>query len=352
MKKALFAACAVMLCATALLVYRAYDTEEAPRGGLVLDGSTANAPSAVGAGRDLPKLPTVAPSAATPLPPVPAMRSNNRLVIGRISTNVRKHWPRLDAMASYLAAELAPFGVAGVEVKMVDTMEEMREMLRAGEIDLFSETAFAAIELTQDGSAEMLLREWKSGVSDYHTVIFARRDSGIDSLDDLVGRTMSFEDRGSTSGYLVPRANMAQHGLSLAELNDGLARPPIGTVGFNFADDEGTVVSRVLRGFSDAGAMSNLDWADEDEVTEVEKRELIVVHETDPVIRSILLVRSTLDSNIKGRLASVLERMHETEAGLDTLKEYWKVAKFDRIEGAALDSLLNARIFHETSRGF
>ena len=147
--------------------------------------------------------PAPAPVAAAPsgveLPPVTAVRANTRLAIGRISSNVSKHWPRLEAMANYLAAELAPYGVTGVDIKMVDTMEEMQELLVAGEVDLLSETAFAAIELTRSGSADMLLREWKSGVSDYHTVIFARRDSGIDSLDDLVGRTIAFEDRGSTS---------------------------------------------------------------------------------------------------------------------------------------------------------
>lgn len=292
-------------------------------------------------------------TAAVPAPPAaPALGTDRRLVIGRISTNVRKHWPRLEAMANYLSAELADVGVAGVDVRMVATLDEMREMLRNGEVDLFSETAFSAIELSIDSTAEMLLREWKSGVSDYHTVIFARRNSGVESLSDLVGRTFVFEDRGSTSAYLIPRAHMVRSGYTMVELDDALATPPAGAIGFAFADDEGTVVSRVRRGFADAGALSNLDWADEDEVSEDDRRELVVIHETDPVIRSILLVRSTLDPTVKNRLAEVLMQMHETEAGLETLREYWKTARFDRIEGPALESLLNARVMHQVSRSF
>ncbi len=300
--------------------------------------------------------PAPAPVAAAPsgveLPPVTAVRANTRLAIGRISSNVPKHWPRLEAMANYLAAELAPYGVTGVDIKMVDTMEEMQELLVAGEVDLVSETAFAAIELTRSGSADMLLREWKSGVSDYHTVIFARRDSGIESLDDLVGRTIAFEDRGSTSAYLVPRAHMAQEGFNLVELDDPLARPPRGSVGYTFADDESNVVGRVMRGYADAGVMSNHDWSDEDEVSEVERRDLVLIESTDPIIRSIMLVRNSLDPDVKSLIAAVLQQMHESEAGLETLREYWKVARFDRIEGPALENLLTARALHETFRSF
>ena len=348
MKRFLFATLAVAVSLTALFVITMDDDEVAPRGGVVLESSRPTSPSTVR--NDA----TAAPRAVTAvqLPAVPAMRPDNRLVIGRISSNVRKHWPRLEAMANYLSAELAADGVAGVDIRMVDTMDEMRELLIAGEVDLLSETAFAAIELTQSGGAEMLLREWKSGVSDYHTVIFARRDSGIDSLSDLVGRTIAFEDRGSTSAYLVPRAHMAQEGFDLVELDDPLARPPRGTVGYAFADDENNVVGRVIRGYAAAGVMSNLDWADEDEVSEVERRDLVLIESTDPIIRSIMLVRGSLDPTIKDRLAAVLQQMHQSEAGLETLREYWKVARFDRIEGPALENLLTARALHQTFRSF
>ena len=353
MKKALIAVLTIAVCAAVVLFVRTDGDEYNARRGVVIERPAPAAPSE--ATRDVAAAPPAVapvPRPTTPLPSVPAMRANNRLVIGRISTNVRKHWPRLEAMANYLAAELAAQGVTGVDVRMVDTMEDMREALRAGEIDLLSETAFAAIELTQDGSAEMLMREWKSGVSDYHTVIFARRDSGISGLGDLVDRTITFEDRGSTSGYLVPRASIARQGFNLMELDATLARPTSGSIGFTFGDDEETVVGRVVRGFADAGAISNLDWADEDEVSETDRRDLVAIYETDPIIRSIVLVRSTLDSNVKTRLALVLEQMHETDVGMETLREYWKVARFDRIEGPALDSLLTARVLHETFRSF
>ena len=365
MKSTIFAVIAVMLGVTGLFYVMTADDDRPRRRGLVIESSDRTVTPIPSAAPAAVTTPPAAPATATrsepapavsvavaPVPAAPGLRADNRIVIGRISTNVRKHWPRLEAMASYLTAELADVGVAGVDVRMVDTLEEMRELLRSGEIDMLSETAFSAIELTQDNTAEMLLREWKSGVSEYHTVIFARRDSGITSLADLVGRNFVFEDRGSTSAYLIPRAHMVRSGFNMVELDNPLDRPPQGAVGFAFADDEGTVVSRVRRGFADAGAVSNLDWSDEDEVSEDDRRELVAIHETDPVIRSVMLVRSSLDQAVKDRLTEVLTQMHETEAGLETLREYWKVARFDRLEGAALESLLNARVMHQTSRSF
>ena len=281
-----------------------------------------------------------------------APRAGTRLVIGRISSNARKHWPRLEAMAEYLSVELADKGVSGVDVVMVDTPEEMRELFRTGQVDFISETAFQALELSEDGLAEMLMREWKSGVPVYNTLIFTHRDSGIRSLRDLVGRTMVFEDAGSTSGYLIPRAALARQGLTLTELSGPQARPQPGTVGYSFADKEVNVVGRVHRGITDVGAISNLDWSDDDEVAPGQRADLVVVHETDPIIRSMILVRANLDPRLKARLAEALERMHLSEAGRATLDEYWSTARFDRLEGDALKSIVNAQIMHETFRSF
>jgi len=259
-------------------------------------------------------------------------------------------------MASYLSIELAGQGISGIDIRIVDTLEEMTELFYNGEVDLVSETAFGAIELERDGLAEMMLREWKGGVPSYTSVIFVRRDSGIDSLDDLVGRNIAFEERGSTSAYLVPRSLLARAGFNMVELSDARTPPPGNSIGFSFADSGdgggGGAVSMVLRGTAAAGAMSNLDWTDAEDFSEADKRNLVIIHVSDPIIRSVMLVRSSLDPAVKARLESVFMRMHETEAGLDTLEQYSKVARFDRMEGDALVNLMTARFMYETSGTF
>lgn len=279
--------------------------------------------------------------------PTLAAGSEQHLVLGRISSEPRKHVERLQAMADYLADRLSSQGVAGIGVLVVETSDRMRALLREGRVDILSETAFVALDLIEDGAARPLMREWKSGVPEYRSVIVARKDSGVTDLASLVGRKFAFEDPGSTSGYLMPRDALEQAGLPLAQLADPRAAPPDGTVGYSFANGEINVVAWVNRGLADAGAISNLDWADPNTAPARLRNGLIVIHETQPVIRSLILVRKSLDDRLANGIAAILETMHESPEGRAALKKYARVARYDRLEGEALTGLEVARAIRQ-----
>ena len=95
----------------------------------------------------------------------PAWAGEGRhLTLGRITQEPGKNINRLNAMAEYLGAMLAPDGIEAVKIVIAETPEKMSEMLRDGEVDLFSETPFVALDLMETGLAEPLMREWKNGV--------------------------------------------------------------------------------------------------------------------------------------------------------------------------------------------
>jgi len=275
--------------------------------------------------------------------PVLAAESERRLVLGRISSEPRKHFGRLQAMADYLSARLAGDGIAGIDVRIVETPERMLALLHEGKVDLFSETVFTALDLMADGAARPLLREWKSGAGEYHTVILARRDGDVKTLSDLPGHRFAFEDPGSTSGYLIPRVALETDGLRLVELPNPRDGVPDGAVGFSFAGGEINVVAWVNRGLADAGAISNLDWADPNTAPAELRNELVVIHETAPVIRSLFMVRRAIDDALAGRISEILTAMHETAEGRTALKKYAKVARYDALQGDALKGLDAAR---------
>ena len=265
------------------------------------------------------------------------------LTLGRITQEPGKNIDRLTAMAQYLDAKLSSDSISSVQIAIVDSREKMAEMLRNGEIDLFSETPLMALDLMEQGLAEPLVREWKNGAAEYHSVIVVRRDSGLRSLEDLRGRKFAFEDPGSTSGYLLPRAALEDAGLPLEELTDPRNIPTDGKLGYSFAMGEINVVAWVNRGLADAGAISNLDWDNPKKAPARLKDSLTVIHETPPVIRSMMMVRRTLDPEIKDRLASVLTQMHETSDGQTALNAYFKVSRYDPLNGQATTGLENAR---------
>ncbi len=267
--------------------------------------------------------------------PANADETGRRLVLGRITGEPHKHLERMRAMADYLAIRLADQGIAGVDVAIADSPARMRGLLEEGKVDLLSETAFVAVEFMNAGIAKPLLREWKKGVAEYHSVIFVRKDSGVKTLSDLVDRKFAFEDPGSTSGYLIPRVALEDSGLRLALLPDPRNPVPDGALGYSFANGEINVVAWVNRGLADGGAISNLDWDDPDTAPADLKDGLHIIHETKPVIRSLMLARQSLDDGLRERITVILETMHESAEGRAVLKKYAKVARYDRLEGEA-----------------
>lgn len=271
--------------------------------------------------------------------PAAVAESGQRLVIGRLSNEPHKHLLGLRAMADYLAAQLADQGIAGVDVAFAGSPAQMRRMLDDGRVDLFSETAFMALEFINDGTVKALAREWKKGVPEYHSIVVVRNDSGLTALTDLVGRKFAFEDPASTSGYLLPRIALEDAGLRLLHLPD--PRNPVrdGMTGYSFARGEINVIAWVNRGLADAGALSNLDWERPDAAAIPLMNDLRVIYRTEPVVRSLFLVRKAVDERLSEHIAFILESMHETPEGRRVLKEYFDVARYDRLEGDALKGL-------------
>jgi phosphonate transport system substrate-binding protein len=85
------------------------------------------------------------------------------------------------------------------------------EALRGGNLDYawVGASAYAGIEIEDpDAVVPVLTRVQPTGDEGYYSVMVARADSGIESLEDLEGRTLGFADPNSTSGYLVPQVEL------------------------------------------------------------------------------------------------------------------------------------------------
>ena len=160
------------------------------------------------------------------------------IVIGKVSSNPKKHHSRLKPIADYVAAKMTDLGITGAKVLMAKDNAQMVRYLRQGRVDWVTETAFATVIYQDAQVAEPLVRKWKKGVPEYHTVFVTRRDSDIRSFDDLAGRTIAFEDPGSTSAFLVPYATLKEQGMSLVELASPREKAPEGKVGYVFSHEE------------------------------------------------------------------------------------------------------------------
>lgn len=264
------------------------------------------------------------------------------IVVGAVSQDPKKRLPKLEALANYLAERLHDVGIRRGAAIVAKDNAEMVRLLRQGAVDLTSETAFSAVHFAEEGGAEFLLREWKKGIAEYRSIFIARRDSGIRSLEDLRGRRMAFEDPGSTSGFLLPLALLKMQGIETVQtpITD---RTGSDRVHYDFAIEEINVAAWVARGTADAGALSNQDWEDIGRMPGPIKDDLFIFHESAPIIRSVVVVRSGLGAQRKARIKQVLLAMGDDPQARDVLEVYNKVAKFDELTGAGARSLDLAR---------
>ena len=126
--------------------------------------------------------------------------------------------------------------------------------LLGGTIDMawLGASAYAKTYLTDPDAVEpVMVKTNTDGSYGYYSVGFARKDSGITSLDDLQGKVFAFGDPNSTSGYLIPSIEIPQTTGASMESGDYF-----GEVKF-VGGHEQTIVA-VANGDVDAG----VTWAD------------------------------------------------------------------------------------------
>ena len=265
---------------------------------------------------------------AVAIPASSAAEPRNVLVLGRISDDPKAHYEQLRPLLDYVVSRMGDVGITEGRVLMARDVQQMQSCLRRGRVDWVTETASGAMRLEARAGARALLLTERHGVSRYHTVYFARRDSGIGALEDLRGRSIGFQNRQSTSAYFVPAAELLAQGLPLEILLSPRDAPEPASVGYLFGRSEFNVASWVHKGLVDAGAMSNLDWESTRRAPSAFKRDFVVLGESPPFPRALELVRGDLDRRVSARLREVLIEARDDPAAADALGQFFRTTAF------------------------
>lgn len=265
------------------------------------------------------------------------------LVIGKVSSNPKKHYRYLKPMADYVVRQMNDLGIDRVKVLMARDNRQMIRYLRQGRVDWVTETVFSSIEFETKANAEILLLKWKKGVPSYHSVFFTRNNSGIDKLQDLKGKTITFQDKGSSSGFYIPVAMLLDAGLELVELNSPREKPAADAVGYVFAKEEINMSTWVHKGIVDAGVFANLDWEKEDHTPTSFRNNMYIFQQSAEFPRALEVVRKDLRPEIKQRLKSILLAAHTDPDAASALKAYQKTTRFDEIDEKVKAGISQAR---------
>jgi phosphonate transport system substrate-binding protein len=274
-------------------------------------------------------------------PAVPA-EAGDTLVLGRISDDPRRHFDSLQALIDYVVPRLAEVGIRRGRVLMARDAQQMASYLRRGRVDWVTETAATGLLLAERSGGTVLVATERDGVALYRTVVFVRRDSGIDSLDDLRGRSIAFQNPNSTSAYYAPAAAILGRGLPLEILLSPKDRPRPDGVGYVFARSEANVSAWVHKRLVDAGAFSDIDWNNLTRLPASFRGDFRIIHHTPPFPRGVEVVRPGLAPAVAERLRTVLLGAAADPAAREPLQRFFGTNGFVPVEGelaAALEGL-------------
>jgi phosphonate transport system substrate-binding protein len=149
-------------------------------------------------------------------------------------------------LADYLTKE------TGEKVSLVipKDFDAFKNMVKAGQVDIAFANPLIYVELRKAASLEPLAlsSEPKSGTR-FRGIIIARKDSGIEKLQDLKGRKLIFVDKDSAAGYIFQMLLLSKAGLDVKK--DFVQLP--------FAKKHDNVTMAVFNKAADAGGIREDD---------------------------------------------------------------------------------------------
>lgn len=272
------------------------------------------------------------------------------LTIGSISDEPAKELKLFLPVVNYLATQLQTAGVEKGNAIVAQNINHMGQLIRDGKVDIYIDSPFPTLEVSQLSGSRPLLRRWKKGIDSYFSVVFVREDSGIKSVEDLAGKVVAFEEPFSTSSYFLPKASLNKIGMELVAVSDPKTPVNADQIGYMFSDDDENTLVWVLRKRVQAGAMSYVKFK---KLADKQKKKLTIVHSTVEVPRHIVSFRDGLDPALVLQIKNILLQMHESEEGRQILKQFKKTARFDEFPDgvdAALDPLRELYVYIRTNK--
>jgi phosphonate transport system substrate-binding protein len=268
------------------------------------------------------------------------------LVFGRVHDDPVRSIRDRQEFVDYMAKKLAPFGIIGGKILVVEKMQMLSQALKQGKVDLFHDSVVPTLVLSKWTGAVPLLRQWKYGEPEYEGVIVVRKESGINSLNDLKGKVIAFEEPHSTSASILPRMLLEGNKLKLVEVKSRETVKP-DAVGYIYGAD-GSGVNVLMTGRVDAATTIPREI----ERLKPEVRDsLKVIAKTVSVPRQIIAVRKDLDPKMVEALKKVLSEMDSTPEGLGVLKRQQNTSKIDEIPPGSLQRLKNVTDYVFSSLG-
>ena len=217
--------------------------------------------------------------------------------------NPRIMYEEYQPIMDYLTAE-TPYHF---EIRLGKTYQDAVNFLREGIVQIASFGPVTYLEARQGFGAIPILKPIsKTGKPFYRSLIVVRKESDIQTLEDLKGRTFAFASVHSTSGNLIPRYNLARAGITLQDLASYI----------NLKHHD-SVAKAVLSGKYDAGAVKDII------AYKYLPKGLRILHTSEPIPSVPLVVRPDCDPQLIQAVKNALLKIDISNPKYQNLVSTW-----------------------------
>lgn len=208
-------------------------------------------------------------------------------------------------------------------------------------------SGYAKVYLTDPDAVEPILTTVQTdGATGYYSVMVARKDSGITSLEDLKGKKLGFADPDSTSGYLVPSVTLPQAvGAPIDEyfgstgFGGGHENLVLEVVKGNF--DAGTTWASGVGEFKDGYTSGNLKKMVDKGIVDMD--ELVEVWKSPQIPNGPIVVRTGLDDDMKGKFKQFMLDLPESDPACFSAIQGGDFKSYTQVDKSFYDAIIAAR---------
>jgi phosphonate transport system substrate-binding protein len=208
------------------------------------------------------------------------------------------------------ALEIALRQIAGknVEIIVPTSAAVILEGLGNGTLDAGYISAMEYLQSRRHRAAKGLLVNEIKGKTHYESCWLVRADAPYQTVDELRGKPICFASRTSTSGYILPMADLVRTGRLR---QGGAAEEYFGAGNVYYGTGYVSAIERLLNGQVEAAAVSDYVIDEDKHLTADQKQRLRVLARQGPVPTHILAVRPDMPEAEQAQLKKALLHLNE-----------------------------------------
>ncbi|AWM28601.1 phosphonate ABC transporter substrate-binding protein [Sinorhizobium fredii] len=243
----------------------------------------------------------------------------------------------------------AAIGVEKVSLFPAADYDGVIQGLLGGTLDYaeLGASGYAKIYLAKADAVEPILTTVQTdGATGYHSIMVARKDSGITKLEDLRGKKLGFADPDSTSGYLVPL-------VTLPETIGAPVKEYFGETGFGGGHEN--LVLEVLKGTFDAGTTFGSGVGEfKDGYTSgnlrkmvdkgvLDMNDLVELWRSPLIPNGPIVVRTSLNDDMKAKFKQFMMDLPKTDAACFSAIQGGDFSGFTEVNSDFYKPIIDAR---------